>query len=286
MSDQHLNDQEMEAMLRTWLQDAPAGRPDRSRVVGTVIRQLHPIRRRRRRWWPFAVSRRQAMTPTIPPGIPGQPGPIPAAHGRTPTVIGRTRSMLSPVTAITAGALAVALGGVLLVAQPFEQRGSAPAAEGEPVAPTWVTGTISYAPLCTGPDSEQDGAVRHDWNVVCSPQGWRSENPRFTGEVSARWNEDVFQTDEGILSVSTGAYYLRNDDGGWACSTSSLVKGSGLFSEALTGDTVRCAGEGGYEGLSALLVAQDDPLQPYPAEFVGLIFSGDFPPVPDAPAAE
>jgi hypothetical protein len=103
--------------------------------------------------------------------------------------------------------------------------------------------------------------------------------------VSARWNEDVFQTDEGIISVSTGAYYLRNDDGGWSCSTSSLVKGEGLFSEALTGDTVRCAGEGGYEGLSALLVAQDDPLQPYPAEFVGLIFSGDFPPLPKPPAA-
>jgi hypothetical protein len=194
--------------------------------------------------------------------------------------------MLSPVTAITAGALAFALGGVLLVAQPFGQQGVAPGAEGEPVAPMWVTGTISHAPLCTGPDSEQDGAVRRDRNVVCYPQGWRSADPRFTGEVSARWNDDIYQVDDGFISVSTGAYYLRNDDGGWACSTNSLLQGYGMSSEALTGDTVRCVGEGGFEGLSALLVVQDDPSQPYPEEFVGLIFAGDFAPVPDPPAVE
>jgi hypothetical protein len=42
-------------------------------------------------------------------------------------------------------------------------------------------------------------------------------------------------------------------------------------------------GEGGYEGLSAILV-QDESDDSHP--FVGLIFSGGVPPLPEAPAAE
>jgi hypothetical protein len=191
--------------------------------------------------------------------------------------------MFSPAKAVTAGALVLALGSAFFIAQPLDRRGSLPAAESEAVAPTWVTGNVAYAPHCTGPDSEQDGAVRHDWNTECSPQTWTSSDPRFTGEVSARWNEDVYKTDIGFVAVSAGAYELRNDSGGWACSTSSLVEGFGLFSVAVTGDTLRCVGDGGYEGLSALLVYMDEePAHP----FSGLIFAGDFPPLPEPHAAE
>jgi hypothetical protein len=188
--------------------------------------------------------------------------------------------MLSP--AITAGAIAIALGSAFLVSQPLGQQGSLPATESEPVAPTWITGNVRLAPTCSGPDSEQDGAVRHDWNYECAPQTWTSDDARFTGAVSARWNADVYKTNGGFIAVNAGAAYLRNDDGGWACVSTALSKGFGLFSEAVTGDTMMCVGEGGYEGLSALLVALPEATHP----FVGLIFAGDFPPVPEPPAAE
>ena len=41
MNDQQITDKEMDAVLWMWTPDAPAGHPDRSRVVGNVVRQLH-----------------------------------------------------------------------------------------------------------------------------------------------------------------------------------------------------------------------------------------------------
>ena len=191
--------------------------------------------------------------------------------------------MLSPVKAITAGALVFAIGGAFLIAQPFEQQGNVPGAETEDVAATWVTGNVQYAPNCSGPDSEMDGEVRHERNYECSPQTWTASDPRFSGEVSRRWNEDVYQTDNGFMAVNTTVDFLRNDEGGWACSSSNLYEGFGLFPTNLTGKTATCVGQGGYEGLSAILV-EDEAEGGGP--FVGLIFSGDFPPLPEPPAAE
>ena len=197
--------------------------------------------------------------------------------------------MFSPVKAITAGALVFAIGGVFLIAQPFDQQGtSVPGAETEAIAPTWVTGTVQVASSCSGPDSiEVDGDVRHEWVIECSPQTWTSSDPRLTGEVSRRWNEDVFQTDEGSITVAMDAAYLRNDDGGWACSNSSLLRGSGMSSEDVTGETFThtCIGDGGYAGLSAILVL-DQAGAGNSEGIVGLIFSGDFPPLPEPPSVE
>ena len=55
--------------------------------------------------------------------------------------------MFSPVKTITAGALAFAIGGVFLVAQPFDQRSEAPGAEVEPVAPRGSPEPSSTIPL-------------------------------------------------------------------------------------------------------------------------------------------
>jgi hypothetical protein len=194
--------------------------------------------------------------------------------------------MFSPVKAITAGALVFALGGVLLIAQPFDQQSAVPGAETEAIAPTWVTGTVGRAPSCSSDPDVMDGDVLRSRNIECSPQTWTSSDPRLTGEVSRRWNEDTHRTDEGTISVSMDAAYLRNEGGGWACSASQLLKGSGSSSEEVTGTTHTCIGDGGYEGLSALLASEQGPGPSYSSEFVGLIFSGDFPPLPEAPAVE
>jgi hypothetical protein len=189
----------------------------------------------------------------------------------------------SPAKAITAGALAFALGGVLLIAQPFDQQGSVPGAETDAVAATWVTGNIDYASSCSGPTTEVDGGVRRERDYLCEAQSWTATDPRLTGKVAATWNADVHRTDNGFISVNTGAYYLRNDDGEWACSSSNLHKGSGWSPETLTDETAVCVGQSGYEGLSAILVIDDSANSLHP--LVGLIFPGDAPPVPQAPTA-
>ena len=183
--------------------------------------------------------------------------------------------MFSPGQAISVGALVLALGGVLFWAQPSGRLGGgAPAAEAEPIKPTWITGQINHAPGCQRPGSVQDDTVRHEWDIVCEPQTWVSSDPRFSGSASAWWSEDIHQTDEGPITVATAAYYLKNDDGGWTCQYQSL------YAEVVTGDTVPCVGEGGYLGLSALLFIQPDPSRAYGETFAGIIFSGDVPPVP------
>ena len=191
--------------------------------------------------------------------------------------------MLSPVKAITAGAIVFAIGGAFLIAQPFQQQSSVPGAEAEAIAPTWFHGNVSYAPSCSGPDSEVDGDVRHDWNYECSPQSWSASDPRFKGAVSSRWNEDVYRTENGDVAVNTTVDFLRNDEGGWTCSSSNLYEGYGLFPTHLTGKTATCVGQGGSEGLSAILI-EDEAEAGHP--FVGVIFAGGFPPEPEAPPAE
>jgi hypothetical protein len=151
-------------------------------------------------------------------------------------------------------------------------------------ASTWITGNVQPAPSCTDPDLEIDGDVRRERNGECSPQTWTSSDPRLTGEVSWRWNVDTYQSDEGSISVAMDAAYLRNDGGGWACSSGGdLVDGSGM-SVAGTTSTMTCVGDGGYAGLSAVLVLED--AGGFSSDIVGLIFSGDLPPLPEAPAAE
>jgi hypothetical protein len=57
-----------------------------------------------------------------------------------------------------------------------------------------------------------------------------------------------------------------------------------MSSEAVTDTTFTCTGNGGYAGLSAILVSS--LTSGFDEEFVGLIFAGDFPPVPEPPPAE
>jgi hypothetical protein len=193
--------------------------------------------------------------------------------------------MFSPAKTITAGLVVVALGGAFLVARPISQQPSMPGAETEAIAPTWVTGDVNAAAVpCTADPDVVDGDVLRSRNVECNPQRWTSSDPRLTGTVARRWNDDVYQTDESTISVSKAGAYMRNEGGGWACSASDLATGSGYATEALTGTTFECVGNDGYAGLSAMLVLE--PTVGFNEEFVGLIFSGDFPPPPEAPPVE
>jgi hypothetical protein len=71
------------------------------------------------------------------------------------------------------------------------------------------------------------------------------------------------------------AAYLTNEEGSWACSASYLAKDTVDVADPFT---YECIGDGGYAGLSASLVVVDAGGNA--EDLVGLIFSGDFPPVP------
>lgn len=192
--------------------------------------------------------------------------------------------MLSPAKAITAGALVFALGGVMLIAQPFDrQTGPLPGAQTEAVDPTWVTGSMQHVDgSCSETGSSNDGgSSRRSYECTFT---WTSSDPRLTGDVSKGWNEDTYQTDEGPISVGTDASFLRNEGGDWACSYGYLVKGSTPAESLTDGTTYSCIGSGGYEGLSAVLVSK--PAEGFSEEFVGLVFSGDLPPLPEPPGTE
>jgi hypothetical protein len=287
-----VTDERMQMALQEGFKTLDTAPEDVQRSTRRVLERTAHVRQRGR-WWPFPDIYLKTRTPTTSDTTQYQPSPIPATNGHTPTVIGRTQPMFSPSKALIAGALVFGIGGVLLIAQPFQQQGSVPGAATEAVPPTWVTGTVSPASSCTGSDIVWEGDVGSRRNAECNPQMWTSSDPRLTGEVARRWNDDIYRTDEGDIWVDMGAAYLRNDDGSWACSSSDLLKGIGTTAggttteeESVTGGTVTfdCVGDGGYAGLSAILVLK--AAEGFSEDIVGLIFSGDFPPVPEPPATE
>ena len=280
--------------LHEWLDDTVGQIPDPVAGTRQVMSQVQETPQAGR-WLPFPVFRRKAkvQTPTATDTTDLQPSPIPATNGHIPTVIGRTQTMFSPAKAITAGALVFAIGGVMLIAQPFgQQGGSVPGAatDAEAVPATWVTGNIVSSPSCSGPRYESDDAVRHAWRE-CRPQRWTTSDPRLTGEATAVWNADIYETDSTVdetdstvdISVITRAYHVRNEAGGWACRSNMVAHGDDWWPEQENGELMMCVGDGGYVGLSAILF-NNGTLNA--EEIAGLIFSGDFPPLPEPPAAE
>ena len=157
------------------------------------------------------------------------------------------------------------------------------ATDTDPVLATWVTGEIIPSPTCADAAFEVDGAVRRGRGASCTPQTWETSDPRLSGETAALWNVDIYEVDSGSASVATYGYDVRNETGGWACRSTILDRDAGDFPSSFVGETAMCIGDGGYDGLSAILVIDG------PDGFnsiVGLIFPGDAPPPPELPAAE
>ncbi len=236
------------------------------------------------------VAQRRRPAPSLDPILTqaSRKRPLPRwlADLKEPPMRFRSRVAVgSPTRRLTMG-LALAALSVLALAG-IVIAGASPAPSPMPIAPvppTWITGTVLRASSCSGSETSIDPGVRHEWNTECSPQTWTSSDPRLTGPVARRWNEDIYETDAGTYTVSMDAAYLQNDGGSWACTDSRLLEGSGSGSTAVTGGNFTCVGEGGYAGLSAIVVLE--PSVGFNEDLVGLIFSGELPPMPGPPAAK
>jgi hypothetical protein len=267
--------------LHDWLDETVGPTPDPVEGTHQVMSQVEETSQAGR-WLPFPLLHRKAKAKTRTTEY--QPNPIPASNGHTPTVLGRTQSMFSPVKAITAGALVFAIGGVFLIAQPFDQQGGnvpGAATDTEPVPATWVTGSVVYG-MCASPNlTSQDGVTREQYR--CEPQTWTSSDDRLGGSATIMWNADLYEVDGQTYSLSAQVWEVRNDSGGWLCrNPDGLNRGSGKYPTAVQGtEMLTCVGNGANDGLTAVLVANWTT-----KTIEGLIISGEGPPLPDVSPAE
>ena len=290
MNDQHLNPTEFDTALRAWMQEAPTEQPDRSRVVSDVVRQLGSKRRRRRRWWAVPVFHRTASSD--PQETPERLFmSIPVRNDRRPTITGRTQSMFSPASALTAGALVLALGGALLIAQPLDRSGGAPGAltadasmAADDAGAAWVTGTVTFAPSCTGPTTTTEDGILRQRDFRCSPQRWVSDDPRFTGTGTVAHSSDAYDVGGTSYQVIASAFEVRNDAGGWHCTNADALDArTSLYDASMQMFRMTCVGDGDYAGTTAILVVD---FMSVPRTFEGLAFPGEVPPFPaTSPAA-
>lgn len=178
----------------------------------------------------------------------------------------------SLITAITLGLMAGSSVGV-----------GAQDAPADPMAPAVVSGEMWFASSCQTPAPEADGDLFREYGYRCDPQRWESDDARLGGQATVAWNADVHTIDGQTYSVTSSAWDIRGEDGGWRCGhADGLEEGRGLFTASLQGsDRLTCTGSGSNDGLSAILVAD---WSSEPKTFKGLIFPGVVPAMPDLTA--
>jgi hypothetical protein len=189
----------------------------------------------------------------------GPPHPVDALAitrlAKTPTPRWRIRSMFSPAKAITAAALVVGVGSVLLIAQPFSQRASAPGAatDAAPQPPTEFTGIWCIGPAVSVEGNGTSTAVKvADELSVNRYRGgtWRNavvmSDPRLQGDAYQTYEQDTYTSGPSVIASTLS---IVNDDGAWVA---TYYRATADGSEP--GDTDDLfIGEGAYEGLVALM---------------------------------
>jgi hypothetical protein len=238
-----MNDEQHTPSLGRWLKDSDVAPPDPQTSARQIMAAL-PESETPRRWWPFRRRATPVHRSSSTQSTDFQPSPIPSANGHPPTVLGRTQSMFSPVKAITAGALIFALGGVLLIAQPFDQQGgSVPGAatDTEPAQTVEVTGEVFF--------SSGDGSL----------ETWVADDARLTGS-GRKDSTEGFQMERPPTYFLDGRF-LETDDGTWRqlpVPTINIPGYEGILTSR-KGNPVWdmvLVGEGGYEGLVFIAQAE------------------------------
>jgi hypothetical protein len=242
-----MNDERLGLGLGAWMKEAEFAPPDSRRSARQVATRLPQTRQLGRRWWLPSFQRGATTPPTTDQTTDFQPTSIPATNGHSPTVTGRTPSMFSPVKAITAGALVFALGGVLLIAQPFDQQGGSlpgAATDGAREAPVEFSGRLMHGlPIEELSSEAVDGDVEVQREVF-RPHVLRMSDPRLNGEAILATESRVFGGEDGI-TVFSKAFRIENDAGAWQ-------EVPGFVMQSSPGWTSTFIGEGDYAGLFAI----------------------------------
>jgi hypothetical protein len=245
-----MNDEQMQSLLDTWYRDRETPRPRVQTSVAKVMANV-PRTRQRRRWFPFPLFRRKAQTATATDTTDYRLGTIPATNGHAPTVIGRTQTMFSPVKAIAAGALVFAIGGALLIAQPFGQQAeNAPAAEvGDYAEPVKFTLVLTPGAPTVSPTCEVIRGMTACRGMVSPVMISEVSDPRLAGSMTAVENRNQWPLQPWWVTITLR---ISNDDGAWQGSFIGTSEGSQKGRASVVLD-----GEDAYEGLYALMDMSD-----------------------------
>jgi hypothetical protein len=174
--------------------------------------------------------------------------------------------MFSPTKAIAVGALVLAIGGALLVAEPYDRRGDgAPGAATEPMDPVTFTADAALHGSYVQAGCESSDGVLHcrdEFQMAVD-----ASDPRASGTLTYGLNRDT----HSLVNVHAGTVTIENDDGMWVGTFTGYwdQQGARIFHAQL-------AGQDGYEGWTMLLddfCACDTPA----SEMQGVIFPGDLP---------
>jgi ABC-type sugar transport system substrate-binding protein len=119
----------------------------------------------------------------------------------------------------------------------------------DPMAPSGATIQITDVPFFAyGEPQPDDSGVLHELGRKLT-MTWESSDPRLSGEVTYDGNRDMYSgnLDFGV-TVGTETFEIVNDGGRW------IGQGTGWsIPSQSAGDVVLLQGQGGYEGLSALV---------------------------------
>ena len=288
-----MSDEQMAPVLRSWMHDTDRTPPDARQSADHVMARVQHTRQLGRWWWLPSFARTTASAPTTDMTTEVQPAPSPATNGQSATVTRSTNSMFSPAKAIAAGVLVFAIGGVLLIAQPFDQQGASvpgAATDGVGLEPASVTGEMKVLRSVRDGGGLEGEIADGVWHEEGPWSGrFEMDDSRLTGDATGYDGGNRYQMDEnhvGLAEVGGGTITIENDGGAWEGSTLGV---SGTERSDMLRDTmvVELTGTGGYDGLSALLfVDQDQPVswdRPLPDfEVYGVIVPGEL--VPEVPA--
>jgi len=174
---------------------------------------------------------------------------------------------------------------LLVIAALSVGPGSVVAQSGAPSPIGSFTGTSTVA-QCEDvtPSFQVVEGVQQMRGLVC-PGSTTATDPRFKGRMLIAWDADRYPegADGSQLTVTTVVRRVENADGAWqgsATTVSDTVTASGT-DDPPTPETVVFMGEGGYAGLTAIVVFS--PITN--SQLRGVIFRGSPPPPPALSAA-
>lgn len=267
-----MNTDQLTPVVRRWLRHTEATPPDARQSARQVLARM-PYVRQRGRWWPLPSLRRKSTSALPSLDREQRFAAIPETPYRFPTATGRTRLMFSPVKVILAGALSLALGGALLVTQPF-QAPSGPGGQPMPAGPaaaSLITGTLT----CDGGDDRiyGDGWYQGHGSLACTSE---ADDPRVTGPASLDWNFACYREADDSC-VFWGVLDIEGLDGSWS-GTYTGVDDAVLWKAGTGGAEMVFAltGSGGYDGWSYVFHMSNRIVPTVPVN--GLIYEGPLPP--------
>ena len=252
-----------ERFLKDWLRhstDSSAG-PD---VAADKVMARLPDIPQRRRWLPWLPVRR----------------PKPDEPDR------RTRLMFSPLQAATAGALTLAVAGVMFLVAPLDDTTAPAPAGAEAIGSGEVSAFEGFFPYGSGKQLAKkeflDNGVVTNREQIWEITNAETTDDRFGGQVTNTWNWDQYVERDGASigvghSIWVGGWRIENDGGGWQERPQITFSfPDGTYPVV----TTTFDGVGGYEGLTAIVEVTED-VGASGFYLRGVITDGPLPPVPE-----